>query len=58
MVGYSMRLVLDVGVKVAKILENGLGERAATSDLSQIVVDKGFLGKKNKKGFYLYDDKR
>jgi 3-hydroxyacyl-CoA dehydrogenase / enoyl-CoA hydratase / 3-hydroxybutyryl-CoA epimerase len=48
---------LDVGVKVAKILHAGLGERAATSDLSQIVVDKGFLGKKNNKGFFLYDDK-
>ncbi|MBT7609783.1 MAG: hypothetical protein HN576_08500 [Bacteriovoracaceae bacterium] len=48
---------LDVGVKVAKILHEGLGDRAATSDLSQVVVDKGFLGKKNKKGFYLYDEK-
>lgn len=48
---------LDVGVKVAKILHEGLGDRAATSDLSEIVVEKGFLGKKNSKGFYLYDEK-
>lgn len=48
---------IDVGVKVAKILHDGLGERAASSKLSSKMVEKGLLGKKSAKGFYLYDEK-
>lgn len=48
---------IDVGVKVAKILHNGLGDRAKSSGLSARMVEKGFLGKKAKKGFYTYDEK-
>lgn len=48
---------IDVGVKVAKIMHEGLGERAHPSKFSTKLLDKGFLGKKNAKGFYLYDEK-
>jgi len=48
---------IDVAVKVAKIIHGGLGDRAESSDLSQQMVDKGFLGKKSGKGFYIYDEK-
>ncbi|MBC7427008.1 MAG: enoyl-CoA hydratase/isomerase family protein [Bacteriovorax sp.] len=48
---------IDVAVKVGKILHAGLGERAHPSKLSSVLVEKGFLGKKNSKGFYLYDEK-
>lgn len=48
---------IDVAVKVAKVMHEGLGERAHPSKLSSVLVEKGFLGKKNAKGFYLYDEK-
>ncbi|MCO4795045.1 MAG: enoyl-CoA hydratase/isomerase family protein, partial [Bacteriovoracaceae bacterium] len=48
---------LDVAVKVAKIIHEGLGDRAESSDLSHQMVEKGFLGKKSGKGFYIYDEK-
>lgn len=48
---------IDVGQKVAKIIHDGLGERAKASSLSAKLVEKGFLGKKTSKGFYLYDEK-
>lgn len=47
---------LDVGLHVGKIMEKGLGARARACELSQKAVDANLLGKKNKKGFYLYDD--
>lgn len=47
---------IDVLVKVGKIMHDGLGERAYPSALSHKVVDAGMLGKKNSKGFYLYDE--
>lgn len=47
---------IDVAVKVAKILHKGLGDRARSSSLSGKLSEKGFLGKKSKQGFYLYDD--
>ncbi len=47
---------LDVGQKVAKIIYDGLGERAKSSDVSSKLVEKGMLGKKTSKGFYLYDE--
>lgn len=48
---------IDVAVKVAKILHNGLGDRARSSDLSAKMTEKGFLGRKSSKGFYIYDEK-
>ncbi len=47
---------IDVGTKVAQILHEGLGERCLPSTVIKNVFEKGFLGKKNKKGFYLYDE--
>jgi len=48
---------LDVCVKVGKIMHDGLGDRAKPSQLSNMLYDGKFLGKKNGKGFYLYDEK-
>jgi 3-hydroxyacyl-CoA dehydrogenase/enoyl-CoA hydratase/3-hydroxybutyryl-CoA epimerase len=48
---------LDVCVKVGKIMHDGLGERATPSPLSVKLYDAKLLGKKNGKGFYLYDEK-
>jgi 3-hydroxyacyl-CoA dehydrogenase/enoyl-CoA hydratase/3-hydroxybutyryl-CoA epimerase len=48
---------IDVAVKVAKVMYEGLGERAHPSKFSSVMAEKSFLGKKNAKGFYLYDEK-
>lgn len=48
---------LDVCEKVGKIMHNGLGERATPNKLASEFVKSGALGKKNGKGFYLYDEK-
>lgn len=48
---------IDVAVKVGKVMYEGLGERAHPAKLSSKLVEKGLLGKKNAKGFYLYDEK-
>ena len=48
---------LDVCVKVGKIMHEGLGERANPCQLSTKLYDAKLLGKKNNKGFYLYDEK-
>lgn len=48
---------IDVGVKVAKIFHKAFGERAAPSKIMLKVGETGRLGKKNRKGFYLYDEK-
>ncbi len=48
---------IDVCVKVGKIMEEGLGERAHASSLALKLYDAKLLGKKNGKGFYLYDEK-
>ena len=48
---------IDVCVKVGKIMHDGLGDRAIPSSLSTQLYDAKLLGKKNNKGFYLYDDK-
>ena len=48
---------IDVGVKVGKIMHDGLGERAVPASLSGKLYEAGLLGKKNNKGFYLYDEK-
>lgn len=48
---------LDVCVKVGKIMHDGLGQRALPCSLSSKLYDLKLLGKKNGKGFYLYDEK-
>ena len=47
---------LDVGAHVGEIMEQGIGARMKANPFSHKLVEKGILGKKNKKGFYLYDD--
>ena len=48
---------MDIASKVGKILHQRLGERAKPAKLSTQLEEEGFLGKKNGRGFYLYDDK-
>lgn len=48
---------IDVCVKVGKIMHDGLGERAVPSTLSTKLYEAKLLGKKNNKGFFLYDEK-
>jgi 3-hydroxyacyl-CoA dehydrogenase/enoyl-CoA hydratase/3-hydroxybutyryl-CoA epimerase len=48
---------IDVGMKVGKILHDGLGERLKPNDLTSKLYEAKLLGKKNSKGFYLYDEK-
>ncbi len=47
---------LDVASKVAKILHTAFGARAQASSFSEVMSKAGLLGKKNSKGFYLYED--
>jgi 3-hydroxyacyl-CoA dehydrogenase/enoyl-CoA hydratase/3-hydroxybutyryl-CoA epimerase len=47
---------IDVLVKVGKIMHDGLGSRAYPASLSHKATEKGLLGKKSNKGFYLYDE--
>lgn len=47
---------LDVCEKVGKIMQKGLGARASASGLSHRLTETGALGRKNGKGFYLYDE--
>jgi len=49
---------IDVGYKVAHILEEAFGERMKVAPILTEAKEKGLLGKKSKKGFYLYDGKR
>lgn len=46
---------LDVAMKVAKILEKSMSDRMAKSDILDNMVNDNRLGKKNGKGFYIYD---
>jgi 3-hydroxyacyl-CoA dehydrogenase/enoyl-CoA hydratase/3-hydroxybutyryl-CoA epimerase len=48
---------LDVGMKVLKIFKESLGERIEVAETSKKLTATGRLGKKNSKGFYLYDDR-
>jgi len=48
---------IDVGAKVAKILYHAFGERMAPPGSMTLVLEDGRLGRKNKRGFYLYDGK-
>lgn len=47
---------LDVGAHVGEIMEEGIGARMKANPMSGELVGAGLLGKKNKKGFYLYDE--
>lgn len=47
---------IDVCAHVGEIMEAGLGQRAKANPLSHKAVEAGLLGKKNSKGFYLYDE--
>jgi len=48
---------IDVCAHVGEIMEKGLGSRAKANHLSEKAVAKELLGRKNSKGFYLYDEK-
>jgi 3-hydroxyacyl-CoA dehydrogenase/enoyl-CoA hydratase/3-hydroxybutyryl-CoA epimerase len=45
---------LDVGVKVLRVLEEGLGGRFKPARILEEVLAKGLLGKKSGKGFYTH----
>ena len=47
---------LDVCVKVVKIFHKSLGERIEVPKVIEALLESKRLGKKNKRGFYLYDD--
>jgi 3-hydroxyacyl-CoA dehydrogenase/enoyl-CoA hydratase/3-hydroxybutyryl-CoA epimerase len=49
---------IDVGAKVAKILHHHLGDRLTPPAAMARVVEDGRLGRKNKRGFYLYNGKK
>ncbi|NNE19417.1 MAG: fatty acid oxidation complex subunit alpha FadJ, partial [Myxococcales bacterium] len=46
---------IDVGAKVGKIMVDAFGDRMAGPDSMQALIDDDRLGRKNKRGFYLYD---
>jgi 3-hydroxyacyl-CoA dehydrogenase/enoyl-CoA hydratase/3-hydroxybutyryl-CoA epimerase len=48
---------LDVAAKVSHILENAFGSRMAGEGMMDKIVETGRLGKKNGKGFYIYEGK-
>ncbi|MGZ3722578.1 MAG: 3-hydroxyacyl-CoA dehydrogenase NAD-binding domain-containing protein [Bdellovibrionales bacterium] len=48
---------LDVCVKVVKIFHKSLGDRIEVPKVIDALLESKRLGKKNKRGFYLYDDK-
>jgi ParB-like chromosome segregation protein Spo0J len=49
---------IDVGFKVAQILEKTYGARMKVNEILQQVYEKKWLGKKVGKGFYIHDDKK
>lgn len=49
---------LDVGTKVLHILQEGLGERFQPAGIFEKIHEKGLLGKKSGKGFYLHKKKK
>lgn len=49
---------IDVGYKVAKILQNAFGDRMQVAPILDNLVQKGFFSKKNGQGFYLHKGKR
>jgi 3-hydroxyacyl-CoA dehydrogenase/enoyl-CoA hydratase/3-hydroxybutyryl-CoA epimerase len=49
---------IDVGSKVAHIMSNAFGGRLKPPEGFEKVVEDGRLGRKSKKGFYLYGDEK
>ncbi|MSR77127.1 MAG: fatty oxidation complex subunit alpha [Candidatus Omnitrophica bacterium] len=49
---------IDVGYKVAHVLEDAFGARMKVAKILEDVKQKGLLGKKSGKGFYLYQGKK
>ena len=49
---------IDVGAKIGPILQRELGERFAPPEAFNLLIADGRLGKKVKKGFYLYSNKK
>ncbi len=49
---------IDVGYKVAKILESSYGPRMRVAPILEKVKEKGLLGKKSRAGFYIYKGKK
>jgi 3-hydroxyacyl-CoA dehydrogenase/enoyl-CoA hydratase/3-hydroxybutyryl-CoA epimerase len=49
---------IDVGAKISPILEGELGERFVAPPAFEKLIADDRKGKKNKKGFYLYDKKQ
>jgi 3-hydroxyacyl-CoA dehydrogenase/enoyl-CoA hydratase/3-hydroxybutyryl-CoA epimerase len=47
---------IDVCIKVSKIFHESLGDRIMIPNVMTKLKETGRLGKKNKKGFYLYDE--
>lgn len=48
---------LDVAYKAAKVLEQAYGSRMKVAELTDTMFNKKILGKKEEKGFYLYNRK-
>jgi len=48
---------LDVGAKVGAVLHEAFGDRMTPSGAMQRIVEDGRLGRKGRKGFYLYDER-
>jgi 3-hydroxyacyl-CoA dehydrogenase/enoyl-CoA hydratase/3-hydroxybutyryl-CoA epimerase len=49
---------IDVGAKIGPILQRELGDRFAPPEAFNLLIADGRLGKKVKKGFYLYSNKK
>lgn len=49
---------IDVGYKVAHVLEEAFGDRMKVAGILKAAKDKGLLGKKSGKGFYLYSGRK
>jgi 3-hydroxyacyl-CoA dehydrogenase/enoyl-CoA hydratase/3-hydroxybutyryl-CoA epimerase len=49
---------IDIAYKVAEILYRGLGERVKHSTLFATLYKEGYYGKKNGRGFYLYQGRK
>jgi 3-hydroxyacyl-CoA dehydrogenase/enoyl-CoA hydratase/3-hydroxybutyryl-CoA epimerase len=49
---------VDVAAKVAKIMHHAFGDRLGPPDVLEKIVADGRLGRKGKKGFYTYDEKK
>lgn len=49
---------LDVGEKVAGIMVEAFGERMTPPDAMAAMIEKGYLGRKANKGFYVYPSKK